>query len=63
MQRCIIHLLGNSFKYISYKYIKNFAADFKEIYKAPTEKIAIMELETVKEIWGKSIHMLLVTRE
>lgn len=53
VQRCIIHMLRNSFKYISYKDIKKFAADFKSIYRAPTEEIAITELETVKEIWGK----------
>lgn len=53
VQRCIIHMLRNSFKYISYKDIKKFAADFKSIYRASTEEIAITELETVKEIWGK----------
>lgn len=53
VQRCIIHMLRNSFKYISYKDIKKFSADFKAIYKAPTEEIAITELETVKEIWSK----------
>lgn len=40
VQRCIIHMLRNSFKYISYKNIKKFAADFKAVYKAPTEELA-----------------------
>ena len=53
VQRCIIHMLRNSFKYVSYKDIKKFAADFKAVYKAPTEELALSELETVKEIWGK----------
>lgn len=53
VQRCIIHMIRNSFKYISYKDIKKFAADFKAVYKASTEEIALTELETVKEIWGK----------
>src|SRR5574344_1639632 len=53
VQRCIIHMLRNSFKYVSYKDIKKFASDFKAIYKAPTEEIAQAELEQVKEIWGK----------
>lgn len=53
VQRCIIHMLRNSFKYVSYKDIKKFAADFKAVYKAPTEEIALTELSSVKEVWGK----------
>jgi len=53
VQRCIIHMLRNSFKYVSYKDIKKFAADFKAVYKAPTEELALSELDSVKEIWGK----------
>lgn len=53
VQRCIIHMLRNSFKYVSYKDIKKFSADFKAIYKAPSEEVALAELENVKEIWGK----------
>lgn len=53
VQRCIIHMLRNSFKYVSYKDIKKFASDFKAVYKAPTEEAALLELEGVKEIWGK----------
>ena len=53
VQRCIIHMLRNSFKYVSYKDIKKFASDFKAVYKAPTEEVALSELEGVKEIWGK----------
>jgi len=32
IQRCIIHQLRNSFKYISYKDLKAFSKDFKEVY-------------------------------
>lgn len=53
VQRCIIHMLRNSFKYVSYKDIKKFAADFKAVYKAPTEEAALSELEGIKETWGK----------
>ena len=53
VQRCIIHMLRNSFKYISYKDLKRFAADFKAVYKAPTEDLALAGLEQIKEIWGK----------
>lgn len=53
VQRCIIHMLRNSFKYVSYKDIKKFASDFKAVYKAPNEEIALAELEILKEKWGK----------
>lgn len=53
VQRCIIHMLRNSFKYVSYKDIKKFASDFKAVYKAPTEDAALAELEGMKESWGK----------
>lgn len=53
IQRCVIHMLRNSFKYVSYKDLKKFASDFKNIYNAPTESAALAELEMVKETWGK----------
>lgn len=53
VQCCIIHMLRHLFKYVSYKDIKKFSADFKVIYKAPSEEVALAELENVKEIWGK----------
>ena len=53
VQRCIIHMLRNSFKYVSYKDIKKFSSDFKAIYKAPSEDVALSELENLKEVWGK----------
>jgi transposase-like protein len=53
VQRCIIHMLRNSFKYVSYKDIKRFASDFKSVYKAPNEELAFVELESLKDKWGK----------
>jgi putative transposase len=53
VQRCIIHMLRNSFRYISYKDIRKFSSDFKAVYKAATEEIALSELELVRETWGK----------
>lgn len=53
VQRCIIHMLRNSFKYVSYKDIKKFASDFKAVYKAPNEELALVELEMLKDKWGK----------
>jgi len=53
VQRCIVHMLRNSFQYVSYKDLKKFASDFKAVYKAPTEDAALAELAGVKETWGR----------
>ena len=53
IQRCVIHMLRNSFKYVSYKDLKKFASDFKAVYNAPNESAALSELENIKEMWGK----------
>ena len=53
IQRCVIHMLRNSFKYVNYKDLKKFSSDFKNVYNAPSEGIALAELETIKETWGK----------
>ena len=37
VQRCVIHQIRASTRYVSYKYVKQFTADLKPIYKAPTE--------------------------
>lgn len=52
IQRCIIHQLRNSFKYVSYKDLKEFAKDFKEVYKAVNEELAFSNLGELEEKWG-----------
>ena len=53
IQRCVIHMLRNSFKYINYNDLKKFSSDFKAVYNAPTEAAALAELENIKEKWGR----------
>ena len=52
IQRCIIHQLRNSFKYVSYKDLKEFAKDFKEVYKAVNEEVALENLCELDKKWG-----------
>ncbi len=61
IQRCVIHMLRNSFKYVNYSDLKKFSNDFKAVYNAPNEAAAYSELEGLKEKWGKSIRMQSVT--
>ncbi len=52
IQRCIVHQIRYSTKFISYKDIKVFMKDLKEVYQAPTEEIALQELDAMDEKWG-----------
>lgn len=53
IQRCIIHQIRNSTRYVSFKDIKKLMADLKEVYKAPTEETALLALEEFDETWGR----------
>lgn len=52
IQRCIIHQIRASMKYIPHKDKKMFVADLKGIYGAVTEEQALEELEELKQKWG-----------
>lgn len=51
IQRCIIHQIRSSMKYVPYKDKKVFIADLKTIYTAITESEAMENLIDVKEKW------------
>lgn len=51
VQRCIVHLIRNSIKYIPAKLYKEFSANLKLLYKAPNKKVALLEFEKFKERW------------
>ena len=53
IQRCIIHQLRNTFKFVSYKDLKEFSKDFKEVYKAVNEEVALDKLSKIEEKWGR----------
>ena len=52
-QRCIVHQVRNTLKYVAYKDMKIFANDLKGIYLAPDEKTGYEELEKVRKKWEK----------
>ena len=52
-QRCIVHQVRNTMKYVSDKDRKPFCADLKTIYQAPTEEKALEALENVTEKWSE----------
>jgi len=52
-QGCVVHLIRNTLRYVSYKDIKAFSNDMKFIYKAPTEESALKAFDELKSKWGK----------
>lgn len=53
IQRCIIHQIRCSTRFVGYKDIKQLMADLKLVYRAVTEEKALENLMTFKEKWSK----------
>jgi putative transposase len=52
-QLCIVHMIRNSLKYVSYKDRKELVGDLKCIYKATTEEVARDALAQFREKWDE----------
>lgn len=50
-QRCIVHMIRNSVRFVSYKELKPFCNDLKSIYTAKNEKAGYEQLQKIKEKW------------
>ena len=57
VQRCIIHQIRNSLKYVSSTDKKAFMADLKRVYKAATREEAEMQLLHLGETWNQHYSM------
>jgi len=53
VQRCIVHLIRNSIKYVPSKDYKAFTANLKKIYGAINLKAALAEFEKFKQTWSQ----------
>ena len=53
VQLCIVHMMRNSLKFVSWKDRKALAADLKVIYQSVTVTEAVQELERFAEQWDK----------
>lgn len=58
VQTCIVHMVRNSSKYVSYKDRKELCADLKTIYKAATEQEALENLKLFGEKWDHKYPMI-----
>lgn len=53
IQRCIVHQIRYTTKFVSYKDVKAFIKDLKSIYQADTLEMAELGLDQLEEKWGK----------
>lgn len=53
IQLCIVHMVRNSVKYVSWKERKEICTDLKKVYNASSEKIGLEALESFSEKWDK----------
>lgn len=51
VQRCIVHLIRNSIKYIPSKNYKKFTQDLKKVYGAPSLRAANTNFDTFCRTW------------
>lgn len=58
IQLCIVHMIRNSTKYVSWKERKIICADLKNIYEASTEKAGLEALDVFAEKWDKKYPMI-----
>lgn len=52
IQRCIVHQIRYSTKFISYKDLKPFMTSLKPVYKADTLALAEAALDDLEKMWG-----------
>jgi putative transposase len=51
VQMCIVHMVRNSLRYVSWKHRRFIARDLRKIYTAPTVEAAEAALEAFSETW------------
>lgn len=51
VQLCIVHMVRNSLKYVSWKDYKAVTRDLKQIYRSATETEALAELDKFADTW------------
>ena len=52
IQRCVVHQIRNSTKFVNWKDRKQFCSDMREIYTAPNEEAGSNALDRFDDKWG-----------
>jgi len=59
VQKCIVHQVRNSIRYVSYKDVKRVCAGLRKIYTSASEAAALEELDSFESEWGKKYPMMI----
>jgi transposase-like protein len=52
VQKCVVHQIRNSIRYVSYKDVRKVTSDLKPIYTAPSEEAGLEELSKFGAKWA-----------
>ncbi len=52
VQLCVVHQIRNSLRYMASKHQREFIADLKPVYRAPTREVAEAELANLEAKWS-----------
>jgi len=58
VQLCIVHMVRNSTKFVSYKDLKAVCRDLKKIYTASSEEEALLSLDDFGKAWNSKYSMI-----
>jgi transposase-like protein len=59
VQKCIVHQVRNSIRYVSYKDVKKVVAGLRQVYTSPSEAAALEELDRFEDEWGKRYPLII----
>lgn len=59
IQKCIVHQIRNSVRYVNYKDLRKVTADLKPIYQAPSEDAGLEALHEFERIWGNKYPLII----
>lgn len=59
IQKCVVHQIRNSVKYVSYKDVKKVLADLKPVYTAAAEPLALEALNGFEATWGSKYPLVI----
>ena len=58
IQKCIVHQVRNSVRYVFYKDLKMVTSDLKPIYQAASENLGKQQLQVFNEKWGSKYPLI-----
>ena len=58
VQTCIVHMIRNSLRFVSYKDRRRVAAALRPVYSAPSEEAALVELDAFASVWEARYPMI-----